>query len=261
MLDITPLAAFHDNYIWLIRHAMAAGGPNDHVIVVDPGDARPVLDFLQSERLRVSAVLITHKCYDHVAGIAALVARHPAPVYGPSVDHVTDVSHPLKDNETVKIGEIVEFKTMLLPGHTLGHLAFYTPGHVFVGDVMFAAGCGRIKAGGNAKQMFCSLQKLAQLPQDTKVYCAHEYTEANLAFARTVEPGNEAITQRIETVSALRKKMLPSLPSTLAEELATNPFLRCNKAKIVQSVSTHADKYLPSELEVFTELRRWKDRF
>jgi len=261
MLDIHPIPIFRDNYVWVIRHALRAGGPLDHAVVVDPGDAAPILGFLAQEQLTLSAILITHKCYDHVMGIGALVAQHPAPVYGPSIDAIKGVSHPVTDNAAIKITESLQFKAMLVPGHTLGHLAFYTPGHVFVGDVLFGAGCGRIKEGGNAEQMFFSLQKLAKLPQDTKLYCAHEYTQANLAFAQTVEPSNQAITRRIEAVSTLRRNQQPSLPSTLAEELATNPFLRCSEHEITQSVSSHADKQLLTESAVFTELRRWKDHF
>ncbi len=266
MIDVQPIPIFDDNYVWLIRHAIQAGGPLDHAVVVDPGDAQPVLTFLSRQQLTLSAVLITHKCYDHVAGISDLVAQHPAPVYGPSVDVIKDISHPLADNAVITITPLLKFKAMLVPGHTLGHLAFYThedttSGHVFVGDVMFAGGCGRIKQGGSAKQMFDSLQRLAKLPQNTKIYCAHEYTLANLAFAQTVEPSNQAIAKRIESVAALRDNKQPSLPSMLSEELATNPFLRCAKPEIAQSVSAYADISVTTEVDVFTVLRRWKDQF
>ncbi|MBL1433377.1 MAG: hydroxyacylglutathione hydrolase [Gammaproteobacteria bacterium] len=260
-IDVIPIPIFDDNYIWVIRHATRADGPLDHAVVVDPGDAEPILDFLEREKLTLSAVLITHKCYDHVMGIGALVAQHPAPIYGPSVDTIKGVSHPLNDNAVITITPLLEFKAMLVPGHTLGHLAFYTPGHVFVGDVMFAGGCGRIKQGGSAKQMFNSLQRLAQLPQETKIYCAHEYTLANLAFAQTVEPSNPAITKRIESVSALRDSGQPSLPSILAVELETNPFLRCFKPEITQSVRAQADISVTTEFDVFSALRSWKDYF
>lgn len=266
MIDICPIPIFDDNYVWLIRHATQAGGSLDHVVVVDPGDAQPVLTFLEQKQLTLTAVLITHKCYDHVAGISDLVAQHPAPVYGPSVDVIKDVSHPLDDNAVITITPLLKFKAMLVPGHTLGHLAFYTqqgstPGHVFVGDAMFAGGCGRIKQGGTAEQMLDSLQRLAKLPQDTKIYCAHEYTQANLAFAQTVEPSNQAIARRIESVAALRNNKQPSLPSMLSEELATNPFLRCAKTEIAQSANAYADISVTTEIDVFTVLRRWKDQF
>jgi len=266
MINVQPIPIFNDNYVWLIRHATQAGGALDHAVVVDPGDAQPVLTFLKQKQLTLSAVLITHKCYDHVMGIGALIAQHPAPVYGPFVDTIEGVNHPLDDNAVITITPLLKFKAMLVPGHTLGHLAFYTQenttsGHAFVGDVMFAGGCGRIKQGGSAKQMFGSLQRLAKLPQDTKIYCAHEYTLANLAFAQTVEPSNQAIANRIESVSALRDNKQPSLPSMLSEELATNPFLRCAKPEIAQSASAYADISVTTEIDVFTVLRRWKDQF
>ena len=260
-IDACPIPIFDDNYVWLIRHATSADGPLDHAVVVDPGDAKPVLKFLEKEQLTLSAVLITHKCYDHVMGIGELIAHHPAPVYGPSVDAIKAVSHPLDDNDIIEINASLKFKAMLVPGHTRGHLAFYTPGHVFVGDVLFAGGCGRIKQGGTAEQMLYSLQKLSLLPQDTKIYCAHEYTLANLAFARTVEPSNLAISERIDVVSALRDKKQPSLPSILSEELATNPFLRCNKPEIAQTVSQQADISVTTGIDVFSALRNWKDQF
>jgi len=269
MIDVQPIPIFDDNYVWLIRHATQAGGSLDHAVVVDPGDAQPVLTFLEQEKLTLSAVLITHKCFDHVAGIGALIAQHPAPVYGPSVETIQGVSHPLADNAVITITPLLKFKAMLVPGHTLGHLAFYTQedrttldtsSHVFVGDVMFAGGCGRIKQGGTAKQMFDSLQRLAKLPQDTKIYCAHEYTLANLAFAQTVEPGNPAIAQRVESIVALRNNKQPSLPSIMSEELATNPFLRCTEPEIAQSASAYADISVTTEIDVFTALRKWKDQ-
>lgn len=260
-IDICPIPIFDDNYVWLIRHPSDADGRLDQAVVVDPGDAKPILEFLEKEQLTLSAILITHKCYDHVMGIGELIAHHPAPVYGPSVDIIKGVSHPLEDNDIIEIDSLLKFKAILVPGHTLGHLAFYTPGHVFVGDVLFAGGCGRIKQGGTAEQMHYSLQRLAQLPQDTKVYCAHEYTLANLAFAKTVEPSNPDITTRIATVSALRDNKRPSLPSVLHEELATNPFLRCSEAEIAQSVSQQADSTVTSEIDVFRALRKWKDHF
>lgn len=260
-IEVCPIPIFDDNYVWLIRHASAINGPLDQAIIVDPGDAKPVLDFLEKEQLTLSAVLITHKCYDHVMGIGELISHHPAPVYGPSVDTIKGVSHPLNDNDVIQINSSLEFKAMLVPGHTLGHLAFYTHGHVFVGDVLFAGGCGRIKQGGTAEQMLDSLQRLARLPQDTNVYCAHEYTLANLAFAKTVEPSNQNIITRIAAVSALRDNKRPSLPSILREELATNPFLRCTQAEIAQSVSQQADSTVSSEIDVFRALRKWKDQF
>ncbi len=261
MIKVIPIPIFHDNYVWLIRHAMQAGGALDHAVVVDPGDANPVLAYLAQEQLTLSAVLITHKCYDHVMGLGALLEQHTAPVYGPAIDHIKGVSHPVEDNAVITISQSLKFQAMLVPGHTLGHLAFYTRGHLFAGDVMFGAGCGRIKEGGNAEQMFYSLQRLAKLPRDTKLYCAHEYTMANLTFAQTVEPGNRAIAQRYDAVSALRKAQRPSLPSTLAEELATNPFLRCSEPEIAQSVCAHADIPVTAEIDVFTALRHWKDQF
>lgn len=259
--QISPLPAFRDNYIWLIRRGATAAEPDAHAIVVDPGDAGPVLKALADEDLTLDAVFITHACLDHINGIDALTSAHPAPVYGPASDMITGVSHPAHDGDTITLAGWPPFTVMALPGHTLGHLGFYTAGHVFSGDVLFGAGCGRIKKGGNAEQMFASLNTLAALPAATQVYCAHEYTLANLQFAQVVEPGNDRITQRIANVSKLRQAGLPSLPTTIAEELATNPFLRCEEAEIAHSASVHADTVLSNPQAVFTELRRWKDNF
>ena len=253
MFDIIRIPAFKDNYIWLLRKGAAA-------VVVDPGDAGPVLEVLDREGLALTAIVITHHHADHQGGVAGLLARYPAAVLGPQVESITGLSRPLRGGETIDLpGLGVAFEVIAVPGHTLGHLAYHGAGALFCGDTLFGAGCGRVFEGTMA-QMLASLERLAALPGDTAVYCAHEYTQANLRFALAVDPGNRPLQQRASEVAALRAAGRASVPSTLAQEKATNPFLRCGDPALVASAQRRVAQ-ATSPLEVFTALREWKNGF
>ena len=253
MFDIIRIPAFKDNYIWLLRKGAAA-------VVVDPGDAGPVLDVLDRQGLALTAILITHHHADHQGGVAGLLARYPVPVFGPAHESITALSRPLRGGETIALpGLGVEFAVIAVPGHTLGHLAYHGTGALFCGDTLFGAGCGRVFEGTMA-QMLASLERLAALPAATAVYCAHEYTLANLRFALAVDPGNPLLQQRAAEVAALRAEGRASVPSTLAQEVATNPFLRCQEPALVAAAQSRGASANDS-LAVFTALREWKNVF
>lgn len=253
-LEIVPLPAFEDNYIWALHRG-------DAVAVVDPGDAAPVLRFLERSGARLCAILVTHHHGDHTGGIADLVARHPVPIYGPAREDIAGVDHPVADGDLVApAGLGVDFEVIEVPGHTRGHVAYYRRGVLFCGDTLFGAGCGRLFEGTPA-QMQASLARLAALPQDTRIYCAHEYTQANLHFAAAVEPGSITLQRRIERTDALRAEGRPSLPSTLAVELDTNPFLRWSAPAVVAAASARLGRAPVGAVEVFAAIREWRNRF
>ncbi|SES80391.1 hydroxyacylglutathione hydrolase [Nitrosomonas marina] len=260
-LRIYPIPAFRDNYIWIVHDTASA-------VVIDPGDAHPVLDYLQSKKLQLDAILITHHHNDHTGGNLALLDRFDVPVYGPEHEAISTVSHPLRDGEIVVLPSLsLSLEVIEVPGHTLGHIAYFglPPGpdqkHIlFCGDTLFASGCGRLFEG-TAQQMYQSLQKLADLPDDTLVYCTHEYTLSNISFARTAEPDNVDLQQLEQHASQLRCNNKPTLPSTIAMEKACNPFLRCNHPEIIRTASLYAGKKLHEPLDVFTALREWKNNF
>ena len=251
MFEISFIPAFKDNYIWLLTLGKRA-------VVVDPGDARPVIAKLLADDLLLEGILITHHHADHQGGIAELQARWHPEVYAPGNESITGCTRPLVGGECIDIlGQVV--RVMAVPGHTLGHLAFYTPGALFCGDTLFGAGCGRLFEG-SPEQMSASLDSIAALPDDTRVYCAHEYTEMNLRFALAVEPDNAAISQRVERVAALRAAGLPSVPSTLADEKATNPFLRCDQPAVIEAARLHATVN-PKKASIFAAIRGWRNNF
>ncbi|MDP1654274.1 MAG: hydroxyacylglutathione hydrolase [Rhodocyclaceae bacterium] len=251
-MQIEPIEAFEDNYIWAIRH----GG---QVAVVDPGEAAPVWRFLEATGDRLCAILVTHRHGDHIGGIAELVAHYPVPVYGPAREAAEVVTHPLADGARVTLPALgVYFMVLEVPGHTLGHIAFYSAGMLFCGDTLFGAGCGRVFDGTMA-QMHASLARLAELPPETRVYCAHEYTQSCLRFARTVEPDNAAIDARTADVAKLRAAGQPSVPSTLAEELATNPFLRWHAPGVIAAATARLGHPPGSDAETFSAIRLWRD--
>ena len=256
MLTIQAIPAFKDNYIWFIQ---AEG--SQKVIIVDPGDAQPVIEAAEQQQLTPVAILITHHHRDHIGGINQLVERYEIPVYGPQIATIPSVTHPLIENDTLIIDSVFPaISIMDISGHTAVHIAFLIDDCLFCGDTLFGAGCGRL-LGGTAEQLFHSLKKITHLPVETKVYCAHEYTQTNLHFAAIVEPDNPAIQQRIHETAILRQQGQPSLPSTLKLELATNPFLRCEQPAVIHATESFSGKQLTTELEVFTELRLWKDNF
>jgi len=254
--QVVPIPAFKDNYIWALTNGRRAA-------IVDPGDARPVLDYLAREQLELVAILATHHHADHVGGVAGLILKHgrDIPVYGPKNEPISTLTHPIAGGDRVAIPEFgVEFEVLDIPGHTRAHIAYYGSKMVFCGDTLFACGCGRVFEG-TPPQLHASLQKLAALPDDTLVYCGHEYTLANIRFARTVEPGNAALAVRERTDTTTREKNHSTLPTTIGLEKATNPFLRCDQPEVVQAAGRHCGAALNDPVEVFTAIREWKNTF
>jgi len=257
MLEASPVRAFSDNYLWLIR------APRDgrSAVVVDPGDARPVQAALDEQGLALRAILVTHHHPDHVGGVAELAARHGALVFGPARGRMPCVHRPLDDDDEVSLAELgLEFRVMAVPGHTLDHIAYYGHGALFCGDTLFSAGCGRLFEG-TPSQMLGSLDRLAELPDDVRIFCAHEYTLGNLQFAATVEPGNVDVLEALEAVRALRAQDAITLPSTVGRERRINPFLRCREPSVRTAAEAHAGAPLAEAAEVFAVVRAWKDGF
>lgn len=261
-----PVPAFRDNYIWAFSNTA-----QNKVYLVDPGDAEPALAFLQAHNTNLAGILVTHHHPDHTGGVEALSEAFSVPVYGPSGGHITGITHALCDGDRFEVDGL-EFQVMAVPGHTLDHIAFYCarpsptepaadqPGVLFCGDTLFAAGCGRLFEG-TPKMMYTSLRILAALPPATRVYCTHEYTLANLAFAMAAEPGNPDIAERQAQALGKREAGEPTLPSVISLELRTNPFLRCHNNKLRQTVAAQSGLPLHDEVTTFSALRRWKDNF
>ncbi len=256
MTAVLHVPAFKDNYIWLIRASTGNG-----VVIVDPGEAAPVHEALARLRLTPVAILCTHHHGDHVGAVAELVDDNPVPVYGPARETISTVTHPVGEGDVVVLHALeLRLRVIDIPGHTAGHIAYYGAGMLFCGDTLFSAGCGRLFEG-TAEQMCHSLQRLAALPDDTQVYCGHEYTDANLRFALTVEPDNADAQKYREAVIDLRRRNLPSLPSTIAREKSVNPFLRCRAPRVRAAAEAFAHRQLTTDCEVFAAVRRWKDSF
>lgn len=252
MVEITLIPAFRDNYIWLLQP------PTGGAIVVDPGEAAPVLDHLAASGRHLQAILITHHHADHQGGVSELLSRWAVPVYGPGDEPLTDCSHPLAGGETLLLGGL-SIEVLAVPGHTRAHLAYRVGNHLFCGDTLFGAGCGRLFEGTPA-QMLASLDRLAALPDETQVFCAHEYTALNLPFALAVEPENPALQRRAMAVAARREAGLPTVPLNLGEEKATNPFLRCREAG-VEAVACQQGAVTGDPVSVFAALRAWRNVF
>lgn len=256
MLTIKPIPALKDNYIWLIIHS-----PSATCLLVDPGEAAPALAALTRQSLKLVGILLTHHHYDHTNGVADLLMVNQVPVYGSALEQIPTVDHPLNGGETLEFPEMaLSLQVLSIPGHTLGHLAYYGAGALFCGDTLFTAACGRVFEG-TMQQMYRSLQRLAALPADTKVYCGHEYTAANLPFALAVEPDNPQLQRRVADTNQLAAQGLPTVPSTLALEMATNPFLRCDQADVKLAAEQYCGSRLEHPHEVFAVLREWKNSF
>jgi hydroxyacylglutathione hydrolase len=257
MLQITPIPAFQDNYLWLIEN-------ETETWIVDPGDAEPVLEVLAARNKKLTGILITHHHHDHIGGVERLLSSG-LKVIGPQKDQFELVNDPVHEGDSRRICG-VEFRVMEVPGHTLNHIAYYAepldqPPVLFCGDTLFSAGCGRLFEG-TPKQMYQSLDRFMQLTENTLVYCAHEYTQTNLRFAMSVEPGNRNISLHMEKVAAMRAEGIPSIPTDMKKEKAINPFLRTASDEIISNTMTRAtaDDY-PGQVEVFAILRKMKDQF
>ena len=257
MVEIHAVPAFKDNYIWVL----ADGG---RAAVVDPGESAPVERFLEQNGLELTAILATHHHGDHVGGVPALFARWKCPVFGPARETIPDIEHRLVEGDRITVpGLGLALSVLDIPAHTAGHIAFVDEGsepRVFCGDTLFACGCGRLFEG-TAEQMSRSLAKLAALPEATRVYCGHEYTLANIRFAQAVEPGNARLVERKAREEAKRARDEPTLPSTIGEERATNPFIRCREPEVVAAAERHAGRKLDGEVAVFATIREWKNNF
>lgn len=259
MLTITPIPALDSNYFWIIQPDEAS----KKVYVVDPGDAAPVIDHLQQQQLQLAGILITHRHRDHTGGINSLLEHWSVPVYGPDSELIPQITHTLKDKDQLQLVGI-HFNIIAVPGHTWEHIAYFSDAPnlaapiLFCGDALFAGGCGR-RFDGTAEIMWDSLVRLASLPDETLIYCAHEYTQANLAFAVAVEPDNLELRERFEEVKQTRQQGKITLPSSIVLEKRTNPFLRCQQAGIKIFAEQMTEDALDAPAKVFGALRSIKD--
>ncbi len=260
MSSIITVPAFSDNYIWLI-----CDENKQYAAIVDPGDSIPVISALEKHAIQPVAILITHFHHDHVGGIAGILEQYPdLPVYGPAQESIPHMTQPLDGGEAISFEALkTEFNVMNVPGHTAGHIAYFseekgTGSKLFCGDTLFAAGCGRV-FNGTLKDLHDSLQRIKQLPEETLIYCAHEYTLDNLGFAKWVEPDSGDILAREEAEMALIDNDQATIPSRLSLELETNPFLRTDQPHIKQRVAQATGKTLHNSTDVFAAMRTWKD--
>jgi hydroxyacylglutathione hydrolase len=254
-LGVRAVRAFADNYIWLIE------APRNRLIAVDPGEAAPVTAELERSGSSLAAILLTHHHPDHIGGVADLLAADPVRVIGPDDSRIPVPIERVGDGDRCEFSDLgLGFDILHVPGHTLSHIAFFGHGALFCGDTLFSAGCGRMFEG-TPPQMHASLSRLRELPPETRMYCGHEYTAANLRFALAVEPANAAALEYRDRVARLRQADRPSLPSTLSLERRVNPFLRCDIPGVREAAAAHAGRALPDDAEVFGTLRAWKDQF
>ncbi|HWI80537.1 hydroxyacylglutathione hydrolase [Ramlibacter sp.] len=256
-MKLIPLPAFQDNYLWVLHNGRRA-------LVVDPGDAQPVLACLQRDRLQLEAILVTHHHPDHIGGLEALRDATGAAVFGPARERIPEPLTRVAGGDGVDaLG--LRFEVLDVPGHTAGHVAYYCPDVdgtplLFCGDTLFSGGCGRLFEGTPA-QMLASLDRLAALPGATRVCCTHEYTLSNLKFARAVEPGNAELISYTQRCEELRARDLPTLPSTIEQEKRINPFLRTRLPAVAQAARAHDAATPPDEVGVFATIRNWKNQY
>jgi hydroxyacylglutathione hydrolase len=255
MINVVPIPAFQDNYLWLIHDGTYAA-------VVDPGDAAPVADYLTQHGLKLAAIMITHHHADHIGGLLALKSQFSVPVvYGPAGEEIEGLTERLMEGDAITVPHLgLSFSVLDIPGHTAGHIAYLGDGRLFCGDTLFAGGCGRVFEG-TMPQMRASLAKLKGLPGDTLVYCAHEYTLTNLKFARAVEPDNAVLARRETHDKATRAAQQPTVPTRIGIERDTNPFLRWDAPEVIASAEKRAGKDHLNPDEVFTSIREWKNSF
>lgn len=258
-LLINRISAFSDNYIWCIQE-------HKNIILVDPGDASVCIDYIKKHDLTLCAILITHRHPDHIGGVDELTQycqsnNWPLTVYGPSKEAIDVSNIKVNDGDNVHHDDFsFNISVLDIGGHTIGHMGYLINDNLFCGDTLFSGGCGRI-FDGSCEQLFHSLMKISQLPEKTRVYCAHEYTEANLTFALTVDPTNEELINYYNSVQTLRHNKQSTIPTSLHTEKRINPFLRCHQQEIKNSVESYTHKTLKNEQEIFTNLRAWKDAF
>jgi hydroxyacylglutathione hydrolase len=250
MTIVEAIPILRDNYVWAIHDGQSAA-------LVDPGESAPILTWLARRGITLVAILVTHHHADHVGGIPELLSRYPVPVFGPT--RGASPSRPVVDGETLELPALGwRLTVMNTPGHTLDHVCYVGHGHLFCGDTLFSCGCGRLFEGTPA-EMHASLSRLASLPGETQVHCAHEYTLANIAFALEIEPDNPALQTRRDAALKLRKAGKPTLPVSLATERETNPFLRCDRENLRVAASRHTGHPVDAGVQTFGAIRAWKD--
>lgn len=259
-LTVNAIDAFNDNYIWVIGNSN-----NKNVALVDPGDAAVCLNYLKEHNLILTDILITHHHKDHTGGIKILIEHAPQHekinIYGPKNENIDGITQQLAEQDNIQLTSLdCFFEVIDVPGHTAGHIAYYHPDMLFCGDTLFSGGCGRLFEG-TARQMHNSLTKLANLPAETPVYCTHEYTLANLTFALTIEPNNQALQQYYHQVKQLRENNARSIPTSIAQELVINPFLRCQQPDVIACAARINSAANTDPIETFAVIRQLKDQF
>ncbi len=260
-MKVSMIKAFSDNYIWAISSNLG-----HNMALVDPGDANVCIEFIEQQKLQLSSILITHHHADHVGGIKKLVdycksKQWPLPIYGPESENIPHCDVALSESAKVELTDLgLEFDVIDLPGHTSGHIAYVSQDSLFCGDTLFSGGCGRLFEG-TPSQMLCSLEKLSALPERTQVYCAHEYTQANLNFALSVEPDNTELVDYYNQVIQKREQDIATIPTSIMLEKKINPFLRCNEPSLMTSAAEFSGDKVNDKLQTFTIIRAWKDNF